>query len=379
MARTPLAIYVHWPYCARICPYCDFNVYKQREDNDLVSAIIQDLSYWREQSGKRHVTSVHFGGGTPSLLGAQDIERILAAVDENWGLAAEVEIALEANPDDCDVIKWQAYKQAGISRLSLGVQTFSDGALKMLGRNHDSMAAKKALAAARDIFAQVSLDLIYGHKGQTLQDWTSDLDITLAAAPDHISAYQLTIEPTTAFGRAAERGDERAVDDDQSAAFYDITKARLTSEGYEHYEVSNYAKPGARSCHNLSYWQGHDYVGVGPGAHGRITQSGTRIATVAAMRPRDYTAQVASNGHGIAEKDILSPQDWAEEYLIMGLRILEGISISRYEALSGTPLNRDIIDELKGLGFVQMDQDRLFATPQGRLLLNTVSAKLLGV
>lgn len=377
-SSPPLAIYIHWPYCARICPYCDFNVYKTREDGDLIASIAKDLAYWREQSGARHIHSVHFGGGTPSLLAPFQIETLLKTVDHLWGLPAGTEIALEANPDDANSVKWQGYESAGLNRLSLGVQTFHDVGLTLLGRNHDSASGLHALRMARDIFPNISLDFIFGWKRQTLAMWELDLSTALDYAADHISAYQLTVESNTAFGKALERGNNLAVSEDQSADFFDATRARLTTADYEHYEVSNYAKAGKRSQHNMAYWKGYDYVGAGPGAHGRLTQLGKRLATVAEMRPNDYAFSVQAKGHGLAEQDTLSPEDWGDEYVIMGLRLMEGISLKRYLDISGKDLDQSRMEALAQMGLVDIKGDNLRASPEGRAVLNTVCHKLLG-
>ena len=372
-----LAVYIHWPYCTRICPYCDFNVYKQRYDTGLTPSILSDLSGWRGWSGPRNISSIHFGGGTPSLMSAEDISKIISQIKTLWGLDKSCEIAIEANPHDADEEKWKAYHAAGINRLSLGVQSFHDPALKLLGRDHDVEEAKIALKMATNIFPSVSLDLIFGWVGQSDDLLQADLDAALTSGVQHISAYQLTIEEGTAFAKAETRGDIKAADNDRNADFYDFVRERLIAEGFDHYEVSNFAKPGRSSQHNLAYWQGRDYVGVGPGAHGRLTVEGTRYATVAEMRPETYQMKVAARGLGLVEKEALSPTAWAEEYLLMGLRIEEGISLARFKEISGRNLPRTIIKDLTGNGLINCDGDKLKTSLQGRFLLNTVTEKLL--
>jgi oxygen-independent coproporphyrinogen-3 oxidase len=372
-----LAVYIHWPYCARICPYCDFNVYKQKTDEGLTSAILSDLKGWRYWSGPREVSSIHFGGGTPSLMSAEDISNIVSEVKNLWGLSERCEIAIEANPHDADASTWKAYHVAGINRLSLGVQSFQDSALKLLGRDHDAASAKAALELAVDVFPSVSLDIIFGWTGQTEALLSADLDIALKSGVQHISTYQLTIEEGTAFARAEARGNLKAVDEDKSADFYEFVRERLTTDGYDHYEVSNFAKPGYRSQHNLAYWRGQDYIGVGPGAHGRLTVEGTRYATVAEMRPQTYQDKVAATGLGLAEKEALSRTAWAEEYLLMGLRIEEGISLARFEKISGKRPAKETIQELVQNSLLNYDEDRIITTSEGRLLLNAVTEKLL--
>ena len=372
-----LAVYIHWPYCARICPYCDFNVYKQKPDPNLNTAIMTDLAGWRDWSGPRKVTSIHFGGGTPSLMESGDVSRVIHRVKEFWGLSDDCEIAIEANPFDASESKWEAYHDAGINRLSLGVQTFNDRALKFLGRDHDAGQARSALDLALGIFPSVSLDLIFGWTGQTQAQWQADINIALAAKPHHISAYQLTIEDGTAFAKAEARGDARAAGEDDSALFYDMATEAFTEAGYEHYEVSNFAKPGHRSKHNLAYWQGRDYVGVGPGAHGRLTVDGQRYAVAAEDKPGDYKTCVAARGIGFTEKEAMSALSWAEEYVLMGLRIEEGISLGQYQDIAGQPLPTARLEKLLSENLVRQDEGRLIVTGQGRLLLNWVTEQLL--
>jgi oxygen-independent coproporphyrinogen-3 oxidase len=375
--REPLAIYLHWPYCARICPYCDFNVYKQRTDDSLVGAIRADLSQWRDLTGPRQVTSIHFGGGTPSLLPAGDIAQILREISDLWDVAAPVETALEANPADADAEKWAGYAAAGINRLSLGVQSFHDPALKQLGRDHDGAMATRAVTLAMEVFPSISADLIFGWAGQSEAQLDRDLDVLLTSGVPHISTYQLTVEPGTAFARAEARGLARSVDVDQSAGLYDRVRDRLIAAGFDHYEVSNFAKPHHRSQHNLAYWRGVDYVGVGPGAHGRVTVAGERRATVAHLRPDAYTEAVAASGSGIETTEILSPDGWAEEYVLMGLRIDEGISLQRYAQIAGRSLDSEEMTALIADGYLAQAGDRFYATAAGRMVLNAVTERLL--
>ena len=374
-----LAVYIHWPYCARICPYCDFNVYKQKRDDGLLGAILTDLKSWRMHSGPREIISIHFGGGTPSLMSAYDVNAVIKAVDDLWGVGSDVELAIEANPGDADTARWQGYRAAGINRLSLGVQSFDDEVLKRLGRDHDGAVGQTALNLGMSIFPSVSADIIFGHIGQTVTDLKTELTALLRFEPHHISAYQLTIEEGTAFAKAQKRGEARAVDGDASADLYDAACAQLGAAGYDDYEVSNHAKAGHRSKHNLAYWQGHDYAGAGPGAHGRLTLEGVRHATVAAMRPNDYSARVSGTGSGLEVNEPLSPQDHASEYLMMGLRIKDGISLKRYAQYAGDDLESSRISALEHMDLIRREGDRLFATQSGRLVLNTVSSKLLGL
>lgn len=372
----PLAVYIHWPYCARICPYCDFNVYKRKDDNVLLPAILSDLEHWRELTGPRNITSIHFGGGTPSLMTPAQVEAVIAKVAELWTFYAP-EIALEANPHEMNAADWQGYRSAGLTRLSLGLQSFNDPALKFLGRDHDGATAQAALDLALDIFPSVSADLIFGWADQTQMQLNEDLVRILAAGTPHISTYQLTIEDGTAFAKAESRGQSRAVDADNSADLYDLVRRTLVDAGFDHYEVSNFAKPAHRSKHNLAYWQGLDYVGVGPGAHGRVTKEGQRSATIAHMTPGAYGRAVKETGSGFNSYELLSGAEWAAEYLLMGLRIEEGISLSRFEGISGVQINPVEIKSLIADGHLFQSGDQLHVTPQGRLLLNAVTERLL--
>lgn len=379
MDETPrdLAVYIHWPYCTRICPYCDFNVYKRRQDEGLIAAIVQDLSYWRKLSGERNITSIHFGGGTPSLLKIDSIRKIIEQIQRLWQISDDMEVAIEANPNDCCEQDWQKLAEAGINRVSLGVQTFNDSALKFLGRDHSAKTAQQALDLAVKYVSSVSLDLIFGWAGQTLSEWHSDIQKTLDSGAPHISAYQLTIEDGTAFGRMAVRGEQKSVDDDQSAELYESASQAFTGAGYQHYEVSNFAKPGHRSRHNMTYWQGGDYAGVGPGAHGRLMVDGRRLATISALKPATYKTNVTQTGHGIDEQGPLSSLEWAEEYVLMGLRIRDGISLIRFEELAGQALHKERLKPLIKSGFLEIEGDRLFATQSGRPVLNYITEKLL--
>jgi len=371
-----LAVYIHWPYCARICPYCDFNVYKRRADDALLPAILQDLVYWRDLSGPREISSIHFGGGTPSLMTPAQIEAVVQGVDGLWGLG-EVEIALEANPHEMNAADWQGYRAAGLNRLSLGVQSFNDDALKFLGRDHDGQQARAALDLALEIFPSVSADLIFGWSGQTDSMLETDLSALLGAGVPHLSTYQLTIEDGTAFAKAQGRGQNRAVSADVSADFYDAVRERFSAAGFEHYEVSNFAKAGHRSQHNLAYWQGLDYVGIGPGAHGRLTQDGTRQATIAQLTPKAYVQSVQEKSTGIESRETLSSADWSAEYLLMGLRIEDGISMSKYATLKGQGLPQAELAALISDGLLLRNGDTLKATATGRLVLNAVTQTLL--
>ena len=343
----------------------------------LITAIGQDLKFWRDWSGARDIISLHFGGGTPSLLQATDLEHFITRIDQLWGLDEDCEIAIEANPQDADRGLWADYRDIGINRLSLGVQSFNDAALKQLGRGHDAAASHHALEMAQKLFSRVSADIIYGWAGQDMAALKADIKAVLAHDLGHISAYQLTIEAGTAFAKAQARGIDQAVGNDESAGFYEQVQACLMQAGYEHYEVSNFAQPNQRSMHNQSYWLGYDYVGAGPGAHGRLNASGQRFATIAQAKPQIYQAQIREKGHGLSDRTALSAQEQGEEYVMMGLRLDHGIGLGRYKALTGQDLPSPIIDSLIEQGLLDLHASQLRATPQGWMVLNRITELLL--
>lgn len=377
----PLGVYVHWPYCARICPYCDFNVYRDRgragEQAALAAAIVEDLAAQAALTGPRTLVSVFFGGGTPSLMAPDAVAQVLAAACRLWTPAADLEVSLEANPTDAEASRFAALSEAGVGRLSLGVQALDDAALTFLGRDHDAAAARRALEIAARTFPRLSLDLIYARPGQTPAAWGEELRQALAYGAEHVSPYQLTIEAGTAFDRAVRRGRFTPPDDALGAVLYDTTQTVLEAAGFEAYEVSNHARgPAARSRHNLVYWRGLDYVGVGPGAHGRITTGGVRCATEAMARPAAYIAQVAESGRGFPRLEPLSPTEAAEERVISGLRIWPGVTFAEVAPLGLSP-SHDRIKALVGDGLLADDNLRLCVTPAGRLLLDHVVRRLL--
>ena len=383
MSRPPpLAVYVHWPYCARICPYCDFYVVRDRgqtEQTALADAIVRDLEGQATLTGPRRLVSIFLGGGTPSLMRPDWAARIIEAARRLWTPAERVEITLEANPTDAEAGRFAAFAQAGVNRLSLGVQSFDDDALRFLGRNHDAAEARRAGRLARGVFEQLSLDLIYALPGQTPGAWSAQIDAALAFEPDHVSPYQLTIEPGTAFGRAAGRGILIPPTSDAGADLYEATQSRLGEAGFEAYEVSNHARsPGARSRHNLAYWRGEDYVGAGPGAHGRIAIAGARVATEAARGVAIYIEAVNATGVGFASRETLSPREAALERLLMGLRTHEGVCWRDLAPLGLTPTSA-ATSSLARLGLIATGETRLSATAAGRPLLDRVIAELADV
>jgi oxygen-independent coproporphyrinogen-3 oxidase len=374
----PVGVYIHWPYCARICPYCDFNVVRDRgqaEQAALAEALIADLAAQAAGIGERRLVSIFFGGGTPSLMDPARLAAVVEAARALWPAAPDLEVTLEANPTDAEADRFAAFA-AGVTRLSLGLQSLDDTALGFLGRNHDAATAIRAARIARAVFPQLSLDLIYARPGQSLAAWNAEIDAALALDPDHLSPYQLTIEPGTAFDRAVRRGDFAPPGDDLAADLYETTQDRLESAGFEAYEVSNHARgPAARSRHNLAYWRGEDYLGVGPGAHGRVTLGGVRRARATHRKVGDYIAGVAERGTGLVEDDPLDRADAATERLLMGLRISEGVALAELGDQAPSP---ERIAGLTQAGLLVPDAGRLRATPDGRRLLDRLTLELLG-
>jgi len=375
-----LGVYVHWPFCSRICPYCDFNVYRHRGREDqglaLKAAILKDLEAQAARLGPRTLVSVFFGGGTPSLMAPEWIAEILAACRRLWPDHGEIEVTLEANPTDAEAAKFRGFRSAGVNRLSLGLQALDDEALKVLGRDHTSLEGQRAAGLAAEIFPRLSIDLIYARPGQTASAWARELEAALRLGARHVSPYQLTIETGTAFDRAVGRGHLTPPGPDLAADLYEVTQHVLGQAGFDAYEVSNHALSGAhQSRHNLLYWRGEDYLGIGPGAHGRITLNGARQATIAAMRPGDYMDRVQNHGLGPAETEILSPVSAAEERLLSGLRITEGVAFADLTAL-GLEAGHPEVCSLVNSGLLVADSHRLRATPGGRLVLNWVTSRL---
>ena len=371
----PIAVYVHWPYCARICPYCDFNVVRDRgqaEQAALAHAIIADLRGQAALTGPRSLSSIFFGGGTPSLMRPDWVGEIVAAARALWPAAAEPEISLEANPTDAEADRFAALAAAGVARLSLGLQSTDDAALKFLGRNHDAAEALRAAQMAARVFARLSIDLIYARPGQTPAGWANELRGAVDLGAEHVSPYQLTIEPGTAFDRAVGRGTIVPPGPDLGARLYETTQDVLAAAGFDAYEVSNHARgAAARSRHNLAYWTGQDYVGVGPGAHGRLTLNNARIATEAARRVGDYIARVGETGVGFAEPETLADRDVALERLLMGLRIDLGVP---WPALAPLGLNgaSPKVRKLADQGLLIAGPGRLSATRSGRTVLDGI-------
>ena len=378
MTDRQLGIYIHWPFCAAICPYCDFNVYKARgrDTSPLVRAILADLAYWREQTGPRLVTSIFFGGGTPSLMNPRDVATMIETCAQLWGLEDGVEIALEANPTDAEAAKFSDLRLAGIERLSLGVQSLDDASLKVLGRFHSAEEARNAAHLARSIFPRLSVDFIYARPGQSLASWEGELKDALTLMADHFSPYQLTIEAGTAFDRAVRRGAMDVPNDDLGADFFTLTQDILETAGFDAYEVSNHANSlAARSRHNLVYWQSHDWLGVGPGAHGRIGWGDRRRATTTVLQPDLYVASLAADGNGLVDDEILASDAVRDEFWLMGLRLKDGVCLNH---APGAPLNAETVSGMKQAGFVWQRDLKIGLTQRGRTVGNTVIGKLLG-
>lgn len=375
-----VALYVHWPYCARICPYCDFNVLRDRGRTDeqaaLVEAILADLEAQTARVGRRPLASIFFGGGTPSLMAPEAVARIIDRARLLMPASGEIEITLEANPTDAEASRFAALAGAGINRLSLGVQALDDAALRFLGRNHSATEARRAADMAAQVFSRLSIDLIYARPDQTPDAWAQELSAALAMGFEHVSPYQLTIEPTTAFGRAFGRGALVPPDDDAAADLYETTQDLLGAAGFEAYEVSNHARgAGARSVHNLHVWRGGDYLGLGPGAHGRLTLGGVRTATIAHRAVADYVAGVG-RGEPWAASAGMASDEAAEERVLLGLRTVEGVELSVLAALGLDPADEPVAG-LVDDGFLAVDRRRIAATARGRPLLDAILKALL--
>jgi oxygen-independent coproporphyrinogen-3 oxidase len=376
----PFAVYVHWPFCLSKCPYCDFNSHVRHGGYDearYVRAIETELAATARRAPRRTVTSIFFGGGTPSLMQPQSVQAILDAIGKHWSIAPDVEVTLEANPTSVEATRFRGYRAAGINRVSLGVQSLDDASLKELGRLHTAQEALDAVAVARSIFERYSFDLIYARPRQTLAGWQAELERAIAEAAEHLSLYQLTIEAGTPFFGLHKAGKLITPSDDLARDLYDLTQAVCADAGLPAYEISNHARPGAECRHNLVYWRGHDYAGVGPGAHGRLTIDGRRRATETEKRPESWIMRVEATGHGLVVDELLTPGETADEYLLMGLRLAEGIDPSRYTALAGRTLDPRRISILREEGAVETTADgRLRVTQSGFPVLDAVVADL---
>ena len=373
-------VYVHWPFCLAKCPYCDFNSHVSRSVDHAAwrAALVAEAAHMRALTGPRHADTVFFGGGTPSLMEPATVAAVLEAIHRLWGLAPGAEVTLEANPTSVEAARFRGYADAGVNRVSLGVQALNDADLRALGRQHDAAEARAAFDIARAHFDRVSFDLIYARTGQTAAAWEAELAQALAMAVDHLSLYQLTIEPGTRFGELHARGRLHVPPDDAAAEMYAITQELTEAAGLPAYEVSNHARPGAEGRHNLVYWRGGDYAGIGPGAHGRITgPDGIRSATETARDPAAWLAAVGARGHALDRADPVPAENQATEYLLMALRLAEGADLDRHAALAAAPVAPVRIDRLVASGHLRRDGSRIAATPEGRIVLNALLAELL--
>ncbi|MCG7623761.1 radical SAM family heme chaperone HemW [Epibacterium sp. Ofav1-8] len=372
-------LYVHWPFCQAKCPYCDFNshVVSQIDQSAWVTAYQSELRRMGELLPDRLLNSIFFGGGTPSLMHPDTVAAVIEAARENWTFANDIEISLEANPGSVEAGRFAGYRDAGVNRISMGVQALNDDDLRRLGRIHSVDEARTAIDVARNCFDRVSFDLIYARQGQTLAAWKAELSEALSMAIDHLSLYQLTIEDGTAFGDRYARGKLRDLPtDDNAADMYLATQDICDAYGLPGYEISNHAPPGAESRHNQIYWRYGDYVGVGPGAHGRITLNGQRYATEAPRAPGAWLDAV-KKGSGLLPFDPLSQEDQVAEHMMMGMRLHEGLDLDRHSSLAGLPLSTTKIHQLLELGMIDVDGSRLKATSEGRAVLNAVLRELL--
>jgi putative oxygen-independent coproporphyrinogen III oxidase len=382
-STDPLAVYIHWPFCRSKCPYCDFNSHvRDRVDAARwTRALLCDLDHQASLAPGREVASVFFGGGTPSLMPPETVAALLDRVHSHWAVAPDLEVTLEANPNSAEAGRFQAFAAAGVNRLSLGVQALDPTALCLLGRAHDRDEAIAAIERARSTFLRYSFDLIYARPGQSVAAWQDELSEALNLAGEHLSLYQLTIEPGTAFATAARLGELPLPDEEAAAAMFEATQDRLSSAGLPAYEISNHARPGAECRHNLAYWRYRDYAGIGPGAHGRLTRGGGKVATRQFRLPEKWLAAVDTSGSGIEETAPIGRETAVEEMLMMGLRLVEGVPRARLERAAGQAVEGRFGNKLAPLidsGFLSLDADRLTATAPGRERLNAVLAALLG-
>lgn len=373
------SLYIHWPFCEAKCPYCDFNSHVSRSIDQRAwrDAYLSELERGAAETQGRVLNAVFFGGGTPSLMDPDVVADVIAAIRRLWPTANDLEITLEANPGSVEADRFAAFRQAGVNRISMGIQALNDADLKRLGRIHTIAEGLAAFDIARTTFDRVSFDLIYGRQNQTLADWQTELKQALSLAIDHMSLYQLTIEQGTAFGDRYAVGKLRGLPtDDLGADMYAATQDICGEMGMPSYEVSNHARDGAQSRHNLIYWRYGDYLGIGPGAHGRLSQNGSRFATECFSNPKRWLDASVS---GATEKprELLTTEDQGSEFLMMGLRLKEGVDLRRYEALAGAPLSTKKITQMQDIGMISRIQDQLFVTDHGFMVLNAILAELL--
>jgi oxygen-independent coproporphyrinogen-3 oxidase len=373
-------VYIHWPFCASKCPYCDFNSHVRAggiDEDRFLRAYLRELRHWAELAPGRPVASVFFGGGTPSLMSAATVAAILDAIANHWRMDGGTEITLEANPSSVEAGRFRDYRTAGINRVSLGVQSLEAADLRALGRLHTVEEALAAIDVSREIFQRSSFDLIYARPGQSLQAWRHELTRALALAGRHLSLYQLTIEAGTPFADLHARGRLRVPDSELAHDFYELTQELTEQAGLPAYEISNHAAPGEECRHNLLYWRYGEYAGIGPGAHGRVVVGGTRRATTTERQPERWAEAVEAKGHGLSEISVLSRPEQADEALLMGLRLSEGLDLVRFAGISGLRPKADVVRALSDAGLIEcLGRDRLRASPSGRIVLNEVVLRL---
>jgi putative oxygen-independent coproporphyrinogen III oxidase len=379
-AERAFGVYIHWPFCLSKCPYCDFNSHVRHAEIDearFVRAFAAEIAATAARAPGRTVSTIFFGGGTPSLMRPDTVAAILDAVGQHWHVAPDVEVTLEANPTSVEATRFKGYRSAGVNRVSLGVQALDDTALKALGRMHTAEEALAAVAIARGAFERYSFDLIYARPGHTAPAWRAELTRAIGEAAEHLSLYQLTVEPDTPFAALHAAGKLGVPDGDHARELYDLTGEVCATAGLPAYEISNHARPGAECRHNLVYWRYHEYAGIGPGAHGRLDIDGRRHATATEKRPEAWLMRVEANGTGAVTDDALSRVEAADEFLLMGLRLAEGIDLARFAALAGCPLAEKQIAELITHGLVETTPDgRLRVTAAGFPLLDAIVADL---
>jgi putative oxygen-independent coproporphyrinogen III oxidase len=379
-ADSGFGVYVHWPFCLAKCPYCDFNSHVRHEKPDearFARAIAAELAQTAARIGSRTLTSVFFGGGTPSLMRPETVATILGEIARHWRLQADTEITLEANPTSVEAERFRGYRAAGVNRVSLGVQALDDPSLKALGRMHTAEEALAAVAIARSSFPRVSFDLIYARPAQTPTLWRAELKRALDEQVEHLSLYQLTIEEGTPFAALHRAGKLKVPDTDVARELWDVTQETCDAAGISAYEISNHARPGAESRHNLVYWRSGEYVGVGPGAHGRIDTDEGRLATATERHPERWIALVEDRGHGLVVDEPLGAIERADEFLLMGLRLREGIERNRFRHLAGRDFDPDRIASLAGDGLIETTSNgRLRVTAEGFPVLDAIVADL---
>jgi putative oxygen-independent coproporphyrinogen III oxidase len=373
-------VYVHWPFCLSKCPYCDFNSHVRHAPIDearFARAFAREIETTAARTGGREVTSIFLGGGTPSLMQPGTVGHVLDAIARHWRVAPDAEVTLEANPTSVEATRFRGYRSAGVNRVSLGVQALDDASLKTLGRLHSAREALDAVRIARSAFDRTSFDLIYARPGQTPQMWADELKQAISETAEHLSLYQLTIEAETPFFGLHAAGKLATPDENTARALYDVTQEVCALEGLPSYEISNHARPGAECRHNLVYWRGHEYAGIGPGAHGRLDIGGVRHAIATEKRPETWLMRVEASGHGVITDDTLNSEERADEFLLMGLRLAEGIDPARYTALAGRALDPRRVAQLREEGAIVVDPNgRLRVTQAGFPVLDAVVADL---